>query len=227
MTEELTENIWRRARRPAQKAIRREAILDAADTLFNSEGLEGVSLNAIAREVSLAKSNLYRYFESREAIFLALLERDQKAWTEDVEAKLAQLRGVGTPDSVAKACCDSFLAHPRLCSLSTALTTVLEHNLALPTVRGFKEATSATSNRVANALGAALPALPNEASMPLVRFMFSLLSGIWPASNPASTVTEALNDPRFAHLRVNFEKDFTTAVSLMIRGALSTGRALN
>jgi AcrR family transcriptional regulator len=51
---------FQRARQPAQIEQRREAILQAALPLFQSRWLENVSLNDIAREVGLAKSNIYR-----------------------------------------------------------------------------------------------------------------------------------------------------------------------
>src|ERR1700742_4517861 len=66
---------FQRARQPAQIEKRRESILHAALTLFQRNGLENVSLNDIASEVELAKSNIYRYFDSREHIYLIVLQR--------------------------------------------------------------------------------------------------------------------------------------------------------
>ena len=67
---------YQRARRPEQKEERREAILAAAHALAVERSVRAVSLGDIAREVGLAKSNLLRYFESREEIFLTLLLRE-------------------------------------------------------------------------------------------------------------------------------------------------------
>ena len=61
---------FERARQPEQKELRREAILEAATELLAEKGLHDISLSAIARRAKLSKANLYRYFESREAIFL-------------------------------------------------------------------------------------------------------------------------------------------------------------
>ena len=84
---------FQRARKPHEKAHRERAILEAAAALFEAEWLNGVSLNAVARRAGLAKSNLYRYFESREAILLALLGQDQAAWVASLEEGLARLTG--------------------------------------------------------------------------------------------------------------------------------------
>ncbi len=71
---------YQRARRPEQKEERREAILAAARDLAVERSVRAVSLGDIAREVGLAKSNLLRYFESREEIFLTLLLREWEGW---------------------------------------------------------------------------------------------------------------------------------------------------
>ena len=53
---------WRRARRPEQKQVRKEAILSAARDLIDSEGVERTTLSSIARRADLSKANCYRYF---------------------------------------------------------------------------------------------------------------------------------------------------------------------
>ena len=50
-----------------------------------------LSLNALAREVGLAKSNVLRYFESREAVLLELYDRETKAWLDALAARLVEL----------------------------------------------------------------------------------------------------------------------------------------
>ncbi len=65
---------FRRARSPARKALRRAALLRAAAELVDADGPEGVSLAAIAARAGGAKSNVYRYFESREEILARKLD---------------------------------------------------------------------------------------------------------------------------------------------------------
>ena len=65
---------FQRARRPEQMAARRAAILDAARAMLTDKGVADISLRELSRRVGLAKSNVLRYFDSREAIFLELLD---------------------------------------------------------------------------------------------------------------------------------------------------------
>src|SRR5690349_2886626 len=119
---------YQRARRPEQKEERRATILAAARHLAEQRSVREVSLGDIAREVDLAKSNLLRYFESREEIFLTLLAREWAAWCEAAAAT--------TPDADGLA---RTLAERRLfCDLLGEQTAVLERNVSADAVRTFR-----------------------------------------------------------------------------------------
>lgn len=66
---------FQRARSEEQREARRQAILDVAARMLTQMPVSELTLNALARHVGLAKSNVLRYFESREAILLELLDR--------------------------------------------------------------------------------------------------------------------------------------------------------
>jgi AcrR family transcriptional regulator len=61
-----------RARSDEQREVRRRAILDAAAAMLDEMRWRRVSLNELSRRVGLAKSNVLRYFESREAVLFEL-----------------------------------------------------------------------------------------------------------------------------------------------------------
>ena len=58
---------FQRARRPEQIEARRCAILDAARAMLGSRPVADISLRELSESVGLAKSNVLRYFDSREA----------------------------------------------------------------------------------------------------------------------------------------------------------------
>jgi AcrR family transcriptional regulator len=54
---------------------RRESILSAAQGLFSDKGLHGVSVDEIARAVDVSPAILYRHFNSKQALYDAVLEK--------------------------------------------------------------------------------------------------------------------------------------------------------
>lgn len=76
-------------RKQAVDALKREMILEAAQRVFESEGLEGASLRAIAAEAGYTPAALYFHFASKEALYAALLDRSLATLKAEVDAAAA------------------------------------------------------------------------------------------------------------------------------------------
>ncbi len=88
-------------RKRAVDALKRDLILEAAKRVFETEGLEGASLRAIAAEAGYTPAALYFHFASKEALYAALLERSLAALKTSVyaaaeEAQSAEARFMAT-----------------------------------------------------------------------------------------------------------------------------------
>ena len=209
---------WQRARNAKQKQERRETILDAAVALFETEGLENVSLNGIARHAGLSKANIYRYFESREAIFLHLAQEEFEKWTTDVEHRLASSAGSNDEISVASAFTESLVDNQRLASLLAMMSSVLEQNVTVEAVAEFKKSCLDYLLRLTNAVQVSMPGLTPEKSRQFVMMLYIFVAGIWPASHPADAAAEALKRPELQGMRIDFKTDFLDAAAVMLRG---------
>ena len=74
--------INRRARSAEQKALRRQAVLEAAETYFLEVGYEAFSMTRLAARTGLLKGTLYLYFQTREELFLTLYEQSLTRWSQ-------------------------------------------------------------------------------------------------------------------------------------------------
>ncbi|TCP87972.1 TetR family transcriptional regulator [Sphingomonas sp. PP-CE-1A-559] len=134
---------FRRARNEEQREIRRRAILSTAAAMLDEMPLAAVSLNELSRRVGLAKSNVLRYFESREAVLLELLEDFMVRWLDELAVALASgLEAHAAPEVRAGQLADilsrSLSARVVLCDLFGAQGGVLEHNVSVDVVKRHK-----------------------------------------------------------------------------------------
>jgi AcrR family transcriptional regulator len=58
-----------------RKTLSRRAVIEAALTIGDTEGLEALSLRRVGRELGVTPMALYRYVESKEALLAAVAER--------------------------------------------------------------------------------------------------------------------------------------------------------
>jgi AcrR family transcriptional regulator len=62
-------------RRTRKRAVRRDALLDLAAELVGRDGVDGLTMAALAESADYATASLYTYFPSRSALLAALQER--------------------------------------------------------------------------------------------------------------------------------------------------------
>src|SRR5208282_6169219 len=112
--------VFQRARSQEQREARRQAILGAAVAMLAEMPVAEVTLNELSRRAGLAKSNVLRYFESREAVLLDLLDSAWQDWLVQLEADLAEAVDTSAPlavraDQLGAAVAASPASRPMLC----------------------------------------------------------------------------------------------------------------
>ena len=216
----MTAATFQRARKPEQIVARREAILAAAAELFDEAGPEGAGLNAIAARAGFTKSNVYRYFESREAVLISLFLDDFESLAADFEARLVEVQPNDFA-AVAHVAATAFTARPRLCRLLAILSNVLERNVSETGVIELKTAMFTIGNRISSALSAALPRLTPADCAWAASIVGALVSGLWPTAHPSPVVAGVVRRPEFQMLQISIERDLERALLVLLKGLAS------
>jgi AcrR family transcriptional regulator len=219
---------FRRARRPEQREQRRQAILDAAAAMLAEMPVADISLRELSRRVGLAGSNVLRYFETREGVFLALLDKLSDEWLDQLERDLGASSShapVEPVEQIAQTWARSLASRPLLCELTSVLAGVLERNVSVDSVRQFKRRAIARNVRLANLIQGALPDLSGGAALETASLATTLLAGLWPLANPGPVVRAATEDPELAAAHVDFTGRMTRGLLLLLAGQLATGKA--
>ncbi|MCG8315447.1 MAG: TetR/AcrR family transcriptional regulator [Pseudomonadales bacterium] len=208
-----------RARQPEQKEQRRSQILESAAYLLERDGFDSVSLNGIARQTGVAKSNIYRYFESREDIFLQLLKEDWMNWLDNIEQSLAPLENSDDIDAVVDTISNAVAASPRMCQLISVLASVLEKNLSEEMLFKFKLESVQLGQRLILVVQKALPGLRSENLFPAIHSIIALIAGLWPLGNRNELMEKVMNRPELKAFKIEFTTSLNSAMKLIIKGA--------
>jgi AcrR family transcriptional regulator len=217
---------FQRARSAEQREERRRTILDTALKMLDEMPVAEVSLNELSRRVGLAKSNVLRYFESREAVLLELLDRALRDWLAEVADEVAAGVDPGRAaperaEAFAAVVAHSLARRTVLCDLIGAQAAVLEHNVSTDVVVRFKRSALGGLDTMAELLRRAVPEVGGEAA-PVCLLAMILTGGLWTHCRPSPSARAAYEaDPALAALHLDLAPALEHGLALLITGAMA------
>jgi AcrR family transcriptional regulator len=216
---------FQRARSDEQREIRRRAILDTAAAMLDEMPVAEVSLNELSRRVGLAKSNVLRYFESREAVLLELLDDFLATWLDELAEEMAAgIEADASPevraDQLAQVLSRSLSERMVLCDLFGAQGGVLEHNVSVEVVKRHKRSTHVNLATMLELVRRHLPELGDGAQ---TFCMMSLISAGALAAYvppPPSVLAAYADEPDLGVLHLDLRDALRTSFTAALVGVL-------
>lgn len=219
---------FQRARTDEQREIRRRAILDMASTMLDEMPVAAVTLNELSRRVGLAKPNVLRYFESREAVLLELLDRFLREWLTELADELAagvdgNLPMAERAVALAEVLSRSLSGRMVMCDLFGAQGSVLEHNVSVEVVARYKRASLNRLTTMTALLGTYLPELGEDATLFSLQTM--VMAGALSAySTPPPSLRAAYEaEPELARFHLELGDALKLALTANLLGVLPRG----
>ncbi|WP_329031852.1 TetR/AcrR family transcriptional regulator [Streptomyces sp. NBC_01725] len=218
---------FQRARNEEQRAQRRQAILDTTASMLTEMPVAKVTLNELSRRVGLAKSNVLRYFESREAVLLELLDAASGEWLEYLEDALSSGVDATAPltergDRVAAVVAGSLGDRPVLCDLTSSQAAVLERNVSPAVAAEYKRAAIANVGALAGSVRARVPELGEEDALRFAALCVMTTGSIWTHTQPSAAMIAAYEaDPSLAALRIEFTATLRQVLEVVLSGLLA------
>ena len=81
---------------------RREEIIDACAKLYETMSFKEITLKEIGKVTSFNRTAIYNYFNTKEEIFLALMQREYERWSAELD-EMVQAHEQMTRDELAQA----------------------------------------------------------------------------------------------------------------------------
>ena len=73
---------------PELTNARKEEIINACEKLYQTMGFKEITMKDISATTSFTRTSIYNYFQTKEEIFLALLQREYELWIGDLTAMM-------------------------------------------------------------------------------------------------------------------------------------------
>ncbi len=169
----------------ALTAARKEEIIQACAKLNETMSFKEITIKEIGAATSFTRTAIYNYFETKEEIFLALLQREYELWVEAMAAAMEQKETM-TRDDVAQALARTLTDRPRLLRLLSMNLYDMEANSRPERLAEFKEAFGASLKTVERMLEKFVPEMDASARQRFLYAFFPFIYGIY----PYTTVTE-------------------------------------
>ena len=180
----MTVGQLQRARSSEDKTARRAALLRAAYDLFQQRDYDAVTMAEVAREADVAKGTVFLYFETKEALFLDVLDELIHEWLDALHVAIAQDDRPWPSARLARTLVDSLGQRPVLARLMPVGAWVLEQNVTEERATRFRHLLLrrffGTGSLVEQRLGLARPG----DGVQLLQFAHALIVGLHSSASP-------------------------------------------
>ncbi len=163
---------------PELTASRREEIVNACEKLYKTMSFKEITLKEISVETSFSRPSIYNYFQTKEEIFLALMQREYERWSNEMNALEAENDNM-TADNFASAIAHSLENHEQLLKLLAMNHYDMEENSRPERLTEFKVAYAASLDAVRACVRKFFPGTDCES---FIFVFFPFLFGVYPYS---------------------------------------------
>lgn len=164
---------------PELTTARKEEIISACKALYKDMSFKEITIMKIAEYTSFSRASIYNYFETKEEIFLAILQKEYELWNADLAA-LADGSGAMTKDEVAKALASSLEKRRLLLKLMSMNHYDMEENSREERLCDFKVAYGGSLRAVDRLLQRFCGDMDETARREFLYAFFPFIYGIYP-----------------------------------------------
>jgi AcrR family transcriptional regulator len=213
----IKHQIKQRARTDQAKEARREKLLEVAAQLWSEKNFASITMFEVASRAQLAKGTTYLYFQTKEELLLALLERELHVWFLELGTNLSKKPSF-TPKEFSQIISKSLVDRQAFTRLICIQASILEHNIDFERALEFKTFLLEHALGAATLIEAKLGFLKRGEGIVLLQRINALIIGFYDLSNPSQIVQTVLEQREMKPLRIDFSKQFQNTLETLLIG---------
>ena len=161
---------------PELTASRKEEIINACEKLYQTMSFKEITIRDIGAVTSFTRTSIYNYFQTKEEIFLSLMQREYELWAAEVNT-LAEEHNTMSANDFAAAMAHSLEKHEQLLKLLAMNHYDMEEHSRCERLTEFKIAYGASLDAVRACLDKFFPDIDRER---FIFVFFPFLFGVYP-----------------------------------------------
>ena len=172
---------------------RREEIISACEKLYQTMSFKEITLKDIAGATSFTRTSIYNYFQTKEEIFLALMQKEYERWTEELDALASDYTAMSV-ESFSSMLAHSLEKRSMLLKLLSMNLFDMEENSRLECLMDFKRAYGASIEAVRGCLVKFFPGMDAKAQQGFLYAFMPFLYGVYPYTTVSAKQRQAMSD---------------------------------
>lgn len=200
-------------------SARKEEIVDACAALYKTMGFRDITIRDIGAKTSFTRTSIYNYFQTKEEIFLALLQREHERWITDLE-ELAQRDNSLSIEEFADGM--ARILEKRGCMLKLMSMNLydMEGNSRLENLVAFKLAYAGALRAVTCCLEKVFPNMTMDGIQAFLYAFFPFLFGVYPYTSHTKKQLEAMEAAHMDYMHYSIYELTKSFVGNLLRALL-------
>lgn len=178
---------------PELTASRREEIINACEKLYQTMSFREITIKEIGSITSFTRTSIYNYFQTKEEIFLAFMQREYDLWTEDLQ-NIIKNNNTLSADGFAHNLACSLEKREQLLKLLAMNHYDMEANSRFENLKDFKVSYKNSLQAVGECLDKFCPYMNEQQKTNFVFAFFPFMFGVYPYTNVTEKQSRAMNE---------------------------------
>ena len=172
---------------------RREEIISACEKLYQTMSFKEITPKDIAGATSFTRTSIYNYFQTKEEIFLALMQKEYERWTAELDALASDYTAMSA-ESFSSMLAHSLEKRGMLLKLLSMNLFDMEVNSRPECLVDFKRAYGASIEAVRGCLVKFFPEMDAKAQQDFLYAFMPFLYGVYPYTTVSAKQRQAMSD---------------------------------
>ena len=196
---------------------RKEEIIAACRKLYEDMSFKEITLKEIGQQTSFTRTSIYNYFETKEEIFLALLQREYELFVEDLN-HLCEEKNSLSGDELASELAYALERRMMMLKLLSMNLYDMEANSRMERLIEFKAAYGESKNAVDRCLQKFCPGLDDAARQTFLYAFLPFVYGLYPYTMVTEKQKEAMNVAGISYVYMSTYDMAYTSIRTVLKG---------